>query len=96
MIHINHKRPTIGFLTANIHIGASRVLWPGILDAAAAKNINLVCFPGGRLHSDDAAEAIRNMIYQQVDNSQLDGLIAWTSALAGRVTPQEIVDFHQA
>ena len=96
MIQINQTSPTIGFLTANIHIGASRVLWPGILDAAAAENVNLICFPGGRLRSAESAEAMRNVIYEQVDSSQLDGLIAWTSALAGRATPQEIADFHEA
>ncbi len=89
-------RPTIGFLSANIHVGASRVLWPGILDAAAAGNVNLICFPGGRLHAAEPAEAMRNVIYQQVDSSQLDGLVIWTSALAGAATPQEVVDFHQA
>lgn len=36
----SQDRPTIGFLTANIHIGASRVLWPGILEAAVSGNVN--------------------------------------------------------
>ncbi len=90
------KRPTIGFLSANIHIGASRVLWPGILDAATARDVNLICFPGGRLHAAESAEAMRNVIYRQVDNTQLAGLVIWTSALAGAATPQEVADFHQA
>jgi hypothetical protein len=57
-------RPTIGFLTANIHIGAARVLWPGVLDAAQAGNANLICYPGGRLHSSEAFEAERNVTQQ--------------------------------
>jgi hypothetical protein len=77
------QRSTIGFLSANIHVGASRVLWPGILDAAAAGNANLICFPGGRLHAAESAEAMRNIIYRQVDSGQLEGLVIWTSALAG-------------
>ena len=91
-----HKRPTIGFLSANIHIGASRVLWPGVLDAAESHNANLICFPGGRLDASESAEAMRNLIFQQVDVDQLDGLVVWTSALTGVVTPQEISDFRQA
>lgn len=89
------QRPSIGFLSANIHVGASRVLWPGVLDAAEAADVNLICFPGGRLHAAEAAEVIRNIIYQQVDDDQLSGLIIWTSALAGAATPQEVADFHQ-
>ena len=90
------NRPTIGFLSANIHIGSSRVLWPGIMDAAVANNVNLICFPGGRLHLNENPESMRNVIYQQVNCHHLDGLIVWTSALAGKATPQEISDFHQA
>ena len=89
------KRPTIGFLSANIHIGASRVLWPGILDAAAAEDVNLICFPGGRLHAAETAEAMRNVIYQQVDSNQLAGLVIWTSALAGAASAEEVAGFHQ-
>ncbi len=90
------RRPTIGFLSANIHIGASRVLWPGILDAAAAEDVNLICFPGGRLYAAESAEVMRNVIYKQVDSSQLAGLVIWTSALAGAATSQEVAGFHQA
>lgn len=92
----NHpQRPVIGFLSANIHIGASRVLWPGILDAAEIGNANLICFPGGRLDAAESAEARRNLIFRQIDTERLDGLVVWTSALAGVVTPQEIADFRQ-
>lgn len=85
-------RPTIAFLSANIHVGASRVLWPGILDAAVAGNANLICYPGGRLRADDESEAMRNFLYDKVDARQLDGLVVWTSALAGNATPDEVAE----
>lgn len=88
-------RPTIGFLSANVHIGASRVLWPGVLDAAQAGNLNLICYPGGRLQATEEFEAERNLIYHLIDTAQFDGLVSWTSALAGTVTPEEVVAFHQ-
>jgi len=93
----NGTRPTIGFLTANIHMGAARVLWPGVLDAAQAGNANLICYLGGRLHSSEGFEAERNVVYHLVDTERLDGLVSWTSAMAGggAVMPQEIIDFHQ-
>ncbi|MBK8905821.1 MAG: substrate-binding domain-containing protein [Anaerolineaceae bacterium] len=96
MTNVHQPRPTIAFLSANIHVGASRVLWPGILDAAVSADVNLICFPGGRLHAAESGEAMRNIIYQQVDSQQLAGLVIWTSALAGAATPQEVADFHQA
>lgn len=88
-------RPTIGFLSANIHVGASRALWRGVLDAAATGNTNLICFPGGRLHASEAFEAERNSLYDLVDPAYLDGLVSWTSALAGIAPPDEIITFHQ-
>ena len=91
----NATRPTIGFLTANVHVGAARVLWPGVLDAAEAGNANLVCFPGGRLQTSAQFEAERNIIYRLVDTGGLAGLVSWTSALAGTVTSDEVVEFHR-
>lgn len=88
-------RPTIGFLTANIHIGAARGLWSGVLDAAQAGNTNLICYPGGRLHTSENFEAERNVIYHLIDTERLDGLVSWTSALAGAATPEEVIIFHQ-
>ncbi len=92
----SHNRPTIGFLSANIHIGASRVLWPGILDAAEAGDANLICFPGGRLDAVDSGESMRNLIFRQIAPEQFDGLVVWSSALAGVVTLREILDSRQS
>lgn len=88
-------RPTIGFLTANIHVGAARALWPGVLDAAQAGDANLICYPGGRLHASEAFEAERNVLHRLVDTEHLAGLVSWTSALAGTVTSEEVAGFHQ-
>ncbi len=87
-------RPTIGFLSANIHIGSSRVLWPGVIDAAKAHDANLICYPGGRLHAAEEFEAERNIIYQLVNTDLLDGLVSWTSALAGAATAAEVAELH--
>lgn len=91
------SRPTIGFLTANLNLGASRVLWPGILDAAEKGDVNLISYPGGRLNSSENFEGQRNVIFDLINLVHLDGLVSWTSALAGTrsVTPEEIIQFHQ-
>lgn len=94
-MNVQAPRPTIGFLSANIHVGASRALWRGVLDAAATGHTNLICFPGGRLHASEQFEAERNSLYNLVDPAHLDGLVSWTSALAGIAPPEEIITFHQ-
>ena len=87
--------PTIGFLTANIHVGSTRSMWPGILDAAVQNNVNLINYPGGRLHSKENFEAERNIIYQLVDTEALAGLVSWTSALAGALSTDELAAFFE-
>jgi DNA-binding LacI/PurR family transcriptional regulator len=85
------------FLTANINTGASRVLWPGILDAAEQGGMNLISYPGGRLKALDHFESQRNVIFDLVNTEHLDGIVCWTSALAGvgTVTSQEIICFQR-
>jgi hypothetical protein len=95
-MHVKKKqRPTIGFLSANINTGASRVLWPGVLDAARAHDTNIICFPGGRLHSMENFEDQRNFIYDLINTEHLAGLVSWTSALAGTGAPETVADFYQ-
>ncbi len=88
-------RRTIGFLTAYIDIDVSRRLWRGVVDAAARHNINVVCFPGGGLHAPTEFEAQRNVIYDLVNPASLDGLISWSSTIAGSLDPADIRAFHQ-
>ncbi|MCG2783866.1 MAG: substrate-binding domain-containing protein [Anaerolineae bacterium] len=88
-------RPTLGFLLASLNTGASRALWPGLLDAAARLDINLVSFPGGRLRSSTAFESQRNQIFDLASTECLDGLVTWASSLGGVLSPGEISAFHQ-
>src|SRR3990172_3842722 len=94
-----HKTPngraTLGFLLASLHTGASLVIWPSLLDAAEHHDINLICFPGGRLHAADSFEIQRNAIFDLASNQCLDGLITWSSSLGGVLGPAEIKAFHQ-
>ncbi|HZY41984.1 MAG TPA: substrate-binding domain-containing protein [Anaerolineae bacterium] len=92
---VTGKRATIGFLTANIHIGAGRMVWPGIVDAAEQRGLNLICFPGGGLHVAEGFEAQRNVLYDLVDPAWLDGLVSWSSTISVKLDPAETADFHQ-
>jgi signal transduction histidine kinase/DNA-binding LacI/PurR family transcriptional regulator/AraC-like DNA-binding protein len=89
------KRPSFGFLLASLHTGASRALWPGLIDAAERFDVNLICFPGGRLRAQVPYEVQRNAIYDLAGEGCLDGLVTWASSLGGVTTPAEINSFHQ-
>ncbi len=90
-----HERVTLGFLLASLHTGASLTIWPGLLDAARRHDINLVCFPGGRLHATEAFEIQRNVIFELASDAYLDGLITWSSSLGGVLGPADIKAFHE-
>ena len=74
---------------------ASLVIWPSLLDAAERHDVNLICFPGGRLKATDSFEIQRNAIFDLVSHKCLDGLITWSSSLGGVLGPAEIRAFHQ-
>jgi signal transduction histidine kinase/DNA-binding LacI/PurR family transcriptional regulator/AraC-like DNA-binding protein len=89
------RRPTFGFILASLHTGASRALWPGLIDSAERNDVNLICFPGGRLRTQVAYESQRNVIYDLAGKECLDGLVTWASSLGGVVSFSEINIFHQ-
>ena len=88
------KRPTIGFLLASLNTGASRALWPGLLDAAVLHDVNLISYPGGRLNASNAFESQRNLIFELANPDCLDGLVTWASSLGGVLSPSETNAFH--
>jgi len=88
------RRPTLGFLLANIHIGTGRSLWPAIVQAARRRDVNLVCFPGGGLRASGGFEAQRNAVYDLANPESVDGLISWSSTLGGVLEPSVVADFH--
>ena len=92
---IAHERLTLGFLLASLHTGASLTIWPGLLDAAQRHDVNLICFPGGRLNAVESFENQRNIIFELASDEYLDGLITWSSTLGGVLGPAEIQAFHE-
>jgi len=89
------KRPSFGFLLASLHTGASRALWPGVIDAAERHDVNLICFPGGRLRTPVGFESQRNVIFDLAGKDCLDGLVTWASSLGGVISTSEINTLHQ-
>ncbi len=86
--------PTAGLFLATIHTGASRSIWPGVVDEAERQGLNLFCFPGGRLRAEDGTEAQRNAVYDLAGPECLDGLLTWASTLGGVLSVEEVDSFH--
>lgn len=81
-------RPTIGLVTANIHLGVGATLWSGALRAAERADVNLVCFPGGPLGSGGAT---RSALYELVGSARLDGVVCWSSTLGLPASSEQAV-----
>ncbi|MET9428778.1 substrate-binding domain-containing protein [Streptomyces sp. NPDC003036] len=82
MVERAAERPTLGLVTANIHLGVGATLWSGVLAAAERNDANLVCLPGGPLRPGGSPRnALYALIDELIDTARLDGLICWTSTL---------------
>jgi DNA-binding LacI/PurR family transcriptional regulator/AraC-like DNA-binding protein/signal transduction histidine kinase len=75
---VGRGRPTVGLVTANIHLGVGATLWSGVLAAVRRHDVNLICFPGGEVRATDRPP---NSVYDLVAPDLLDGLICWASTL---------------
>ncbi len=70
------------------------MIWPGLLDAAERHDVNLICFPGGRLQAANSFEKQRNAVFSIACDKCLDGLITWSSSLGGVLGTKEVKAFH--
>jgi DNA-binding LacI/PurR family transcriptional regulator len=71
------------------------LLWLGIKEQAQALGARLVTFAGVELHYPDPFYHHANQVYELVDPQQLDGLIIWSSSLAGYIVAEGTIDFCQ-
>ncbi len=76
-------RTSVGLILASLHTGASLAAWPGVAREAERADVNLFCFPGGRLGLREGYEASRNAIYDLAALAPLDGTLIWASSLCG-------------
>lgn len=87
--------PTFGFLSADLHNGASTILWSAVVQEARRLGVNLICFPGGRLGGRGPEGALRNRLYDLAGPGCLDAVITWASSLGGMVDGAFLEDFHR-
>ena len=83
------SRPTIGLLVSIAH--RHQPLWVGAVDAARARNVNLVCFIGGEVVTPDRLHIQHSFLhelpaaffYDLADVERLDGVITWAGSGVG-------------
>lgn len=80
----------IGFIMTSVYGGTAEHMWSSIISASDVKTSSLIIFPGGRLNATSTDEYLRNGIYNLASKDNLDGLIAWTSALSGVASSSEV------
>jgi signal transduction histidine kinase/DNA-binding LacI/PurR family transcriptional regulator/AraC-like DNA-binding protein len=83
----------VGLVLASLHTGASVAAWPAVADASERADVNLFCFPGGRIGLREGYEASRNSIYDLAGGAGLDGALIWASSLSGADTTESVDRF---
>ena len=89
------NRPTIGFL--NMDVRHEWALWPwqGVMDAAAAHQVNLVSLIGQIIARPEEFSEQANVLYALADARRLDGVIIWKAGLVSVLSEQESNAFCQ-
>jgi signal transduction histidine kinase/DNA-binding LacI/PurR family transcriptional regulator/AraC-like DNA-binding protein/DNA-binding response OmpR family regulator len=86
-------RPTIGVLIDTLISGYQFAVWQGVADLARRRDVNLLCFVGGMLHSANYFEAQRNTLYDLATAESVDGLVIVTGTIGNEVGVEELRDF---
>jgi DNA-binding LacI/PurR family transcriptional regulator len=86
-------RRTLGFLAGNLHMDIAPRLWPGMIAAAWAHDVNLFCFPGGSLHPVGEFDPERSAIYNLVDVDRFDGPVGSGATAPGGPDPERATAF---
>lgn len=84
---------TIGFLTRSVSDEFGLPIWNSIARTAKKMKFNLLTFTGGALNSPMGFEAQGNIIYELINEKNIDGLIIWSGILSHYVGQTEIEKF---
>ncbi|MBN2503430.1 MAG: substrate-binding domain-containing protein [Anaerolineales bacterium] len=93
----NFSRPNIGVFLGQLEERYQSVVWPGMVAAAEALDLNLIFFPGGPIdipHDVYGYMAERNQIYNLARPTILDGLVLFSGTLVGFVDIEKLYQFY--
>jgi diguanylate cyclase (GGDEF)-like protein len=87
------RRGRIALLIDSIDEAYQGTVLSGVLDAARAAEVGVLCFCGGVLAGKEAGAEQRNAVYELVDAHTVDGLIVMSGAIGNVVGAAEMSAF---
>jgi diguanylate cyclase (GGDEF)-like protein len=87
------RRGRIGFLVDSVEGSYQSSVLSGVLDAARAAEVDVLCFCGGVLAAPDDRADQRNSVYQLVDSYSVDGVVVMAGAIGNVVGVAEVGAF---
>jgi DNA-binding LacI/PurR family transcriptional regulator len=91
-IRVRHTpgRPTIAFLLDTLVDPYQESIWESVLEEAAACDVNLLCFLGGRF-----GDQYEPYLYDLVDPEQIDVLVAVSGSLGSLMNEQDLQEEYR-
>ena len=89
----HEKRPTIGLLVDWLEDRYQNTVISGVMDAAVDHDVNLICFAGGGLESDQRFGKQRNKIFELVGDRCVDALLVMSGVLANDIGPTAMAEY---
>jgi diguanylate cyclase (GGDEF)-like protein len=93
---VGRRRGRIGFLVDSVEESYQSTVLSGVLDAAHAAGVSVLCFCGGVIAGEGPRAAQRNMVYELVDAQTVDGLVVMCGAIGNAVGSAEMTAFCAA
>jgi PAS domain S-box-containing protein len=87
------RRPTLGFFIDRLTSGYHNAIWQGVEALARERDVNLLCFVGGPLHSEPHPDDMDNVLYDLIDKEHFDGLIIASGSLGTSVSLEALQAF---
>jgi sigma-B regulation protein RsbU (phosphoserine phosphatase) len=92
-IESQSSRPTIGLLLSELRSSYSNALWTGVVDAALAFDVNLICYTEGRIGAHEyGPDPQLDPLYDLIDAERVEGLLV-CGTIGNYITEAEFRSF---
>jgi len=92
---VPNKRPSIGLLFDFLYDKYQLKIWEGVTKTAYDLDLNLYCFPGGELEDPSGNSVQRNIVFDLVLPSRLDGVIIMSAVIANFICIKKFDEFYK-
>jgi signal transduction histidine kinase/DNA-binding LacI/PurR family transcriptional regulator len=81
------QRVTVGLVINSLGTEYQQEIWRGVEDAARLRGVNVVVFEGGCIDPPHPYERLRNLVYNRISASRIDGLIITSTTIGSSQGP---------